>query len=67
MFGNPNSKVFFNRPPGYKVFIELEPNPYKKGWKICFQFLNNYLEFDDQKIVNFIGETLTFTLQLMKT
>ena len=55
-----------HKKPGYKVFSEPETIHYKK---INNSFLNNitfYLEDNNNEEVNFIGETLIFTLQMIK-
>ena len=52
--------------PGYKVFFELETIHYKKINKSVLNTITFYLEDDINKEVNFNGETLTFTLQMIK-
>ena len=54
-----------DKPSGYKVFCEPETIHYKK---INESVLNTifFLEDDNNKIVDFNGETLTFTLQMIK-
>ena len=55
-----------DRPSGYKVFCQPEIIHYKK---INYSVLNTitfYLEDDNYEEVNFNGETLTFTLQMIK-
>ena len=52
--------------PGYKVFSEPETNHYKKINKSVLNTITFYLEDDNNKEVNFNGETLTFTLQMIK-
>ena len=52
--------------PGYKVFSEPETIHYKKINKSVLNAITIYLEDNDHKEVNFNGETLTFTLQMIK-
>ena len=52
--------------PGYKIFSEPETIHYKKINKPVLNTITLYLEDDNNKIVDFNGETLTFTLQMMK-
>ena len=52
--------------PGYKVFSEPETIHYKKINKSVLNTINFYLEDDNNKEVDFNGETLTFTLQMIK-
>ena len=52
--------------PGYKVFSEPETIHYKKINKSVLNTITFYLEDDSDKEVNFNGETLTFTLQMIK-
>ena len=52
--------------PGYKVFSEPETIHYKKINKSVLNTVTFYLEDNDHKEVDFNGETLTFTLQLIK-
>ena len=53
--------------PGYKVFCEPETIHYKKINKSVLNTISFYLEDDNNKEVNFHGEALTFTLQMIKT
>ena len=53
-----------DKPPGYKVFCE--PGTIKKINKSVLITITFYLENDDHEEVNFNGETLNFTLQMMK-
>ena len=55
-----------DKPAGYKVFCEPETIHYKKINKTVLNTLTFYLEDDDNEEVNFNGETLTFTLQMIK-
>ena len=52
--------------PGYKVFCEPETIHYKKINKSVLNTITFYLEDNDRKEVNFNGETLTFTLPMIK-
>ena len=52
--------------PGYKVFCEPETIHYKKINKSVLNTVTYYLEDKDHKEVDFNGETLTFTLQMIK-
>ena len=52
--------------PGYKVFCEPETIHYKKINKSVLNTITNYLEDHNNKEVNFNGETLSFTLQMIK-
>ena len=52
--------------PGYKIFSEPETIKYKKINKSVLNTITFYLENDNDKEVNFNGETLTFTLQTIK-
>ena len=55
-----------DKPSGYKIFSEPETIHYKKINKSVLNTKTFYLEDDDNKEVNFNGETLTFTLQMIK-
>ena len=55
-----------DKKPGYKVFVEPETIHYKKINKSVLNTITFYLEDDNNKVVNFNGETLTFTLQMIK-
>ena len=52
--------------PGYKVFSEPETIHYKKINKSILNTITFYLEDDNNEEVDFNGETLTFTLQMIK-
>ena len=56
-----------DKPSGYKVFSEPETIHYKEINKSVLNTKTFYLEDDNNEVVNSIGETLTFTLQLIKT
>ena len=55
-----------DKKPGYKVFSEPETIHYKKINKLVLNTITFYLEDDNNKVVDFNGETLTFTLQMIK-
>ena len=55
-----------DKKTGYKVFYEPETIHYKKLNKSVLNTITFYLEDDDNKVVDFNGETLTFTLQMIK-
>ena len=52
--------------PGYKVFCEPRTIHYKKINKYVLNTITIYLEDDNNEEVDFNGETLTFTLQMIK-
>ena len=54
-----------DKKPGYKVFCEPETNHYKIN-KSVLNTITFYLEDDNNNEVDFNGETLTFTLQMIK-
>ena len=55
-----------DKPAGYKVFSEPETIYYKKINESVLNTITFYLEDDNNEEVNFNGETLTFTLQMMQ-
>ena len=55
-----------DKPSGYKVFCEPEKILYKKINKSVLNKLTFYLEDNNNKVVDFNQETMTFTLQLIK-
>ena len=55
-----------DKPAGYKIFSEPETIHYKKINKSVLNTITFYLEDDNNKEVNFNGETLTFTIQTIK-
>ena len=57
---------FCDKLPGYKVFCKLETIHYKKINRSVLNTITFYLEDDSNEEVNINGETLTFTLQMMK-
>ena len=56
-----------DKPSGYKVFSEPETIHYKKINKSVLNTITFYLEDDDNEVVNFNGETMTFTLQMIQS
>ena len=55
-----------DKPSGFKIFSEPETIHYKKINKSVLNTIMFYLEDDNNKEVDFNGETLTFTLQMIK-
>ena len=55
-----------NKPSGYKIFSEPETIHYKKINISVLNTITFYLEDDNNEEVDFNGETLTFTLQMIK-
>ena len=55
-----------DKPIGYKVFCEPETIHYRKVNESVLNTITFYLEDDNNEDVNSNGETLTFTLQMMK-
>ena len=55
-----------DKPAGYKVFCEPETIHYKKINKSVLNTITFYLEDDNNEVVDFNGETLTFTLQMIE-
>ena len=55
-----------DKPSGYKIFCEPETIHYKKINKSVLNTIMFYLEDDNNKEVDFNGETLIFTLQMIK-
>ena len=60
------SSFVLDKPSGYKVFCQPETIHYKKINKSVLKTITFYLEDDNNKVVDFNGQTLTFTLQLIK-
>ena len=56
----------FDKKPGYKVFSEPETIHYKKINKSVLKTITFFLKDDNNKVVDFNQETLTFTLQMIK-
>ena len=55
-----------DKKPGYKVFCEPETIYYKKINKSILNTITFYSEDENNKVVDFNGEILTFTLQMIK-
>ena len=55
-----------DKPSGYKILCDPETIHYKKLNKSVLNTITFYLEDDNNEVVNFNGETLTFTLQMIK-
>ena len=55
-----------DKPSGYKVFCQPETIHFKKINKSVLNTITFYLEDDNNEEVDFNGETLTFTLQMIK-
>ena len=55
-----------DKPSWYKVFFQRQTIPYEKMNKFVLNTITFYLEDDNNKEVNFKGQTLTFTLQMTK-
>ena len=55
-----------DKPSGYKVFCVPETIHYKKINKSVLNTISFYLEDNNHKEVDINGETLTFTLQMIK-
>ena len=55
-----------DKPSGYKVISEPQTIHYKKLNKSVWNTITFYLEDDKNEEVDFNGETLTFTLQMIK-
>ena len=53
-------------PPGHKIIKEPRVKLFKKVNKSVLSHITFYFEDDDYKPVDFHGETITFTCQLMK-
>ena len=55
-----------NKPSGYKLFCEPETINYTKRNKSVLNTITFYPEEDNLEEVDFNGETLTFTIQIVK-
>ena len=55
-----------DKPSGYKIFCQPETIHYKKTNKSVLNTITFYLEDDNNEEADFNGETLTFTLQMIK-
>ena len=53
-------------PPGHKIYKEPRVKLFKKINKSVLSHINFYIEDDDYKPIDFIGETISFTSQLIK-
>ena len=58
--------LVLDKKPGYKVFSEPETIHYKKLNNSVLNTIKIYLEDEDHQEVDFNGEMLTFTLQMIK-
>ena len=54
-------------PPAYKIYKEPRIKLFKKTNKSVLSHITFYFEDDDHKAVDFNGETISFTCQLIKT
>ena len=54
------------RPPGHKIYKEPKVKLFKKTNKSVLYHITFYIEDDDYKGVDFNGETISFTCQLIK-
>ena len=55
-----------DQPPNHKIYREPKVKLFKKINKSVLSHITFYLEDDDYKAVDFIGETISFTCQLIK-
>ena len=55
-----------DKPAGYKVFCKPGTIHYKKVNKSVLNSISFYLNDDDNEEFDFNGETMTFTLQMIK-
>ena len=55
-----------DQPPGYKIYKEPKVKLFKKINKSVLSHITFYFEDDDYKAVDFNGETISFTCQLIK-
>ena len=53
-------------PPGHKIYKEPRVKLFEKINKSVLSHINFYFEDDDHKAVDFNGETISFTCQLVK-
>ena len=58
--------IVLDKPSGYKVYCEPETVHFKKINKSVLNTTTFYLEDDNNQEVDFNGEKLTFTLQMIK-
>ena len=63
----PNLYSFaLSSPPGHKLYKEPRIKLFKKVNKSIVSHITFFFEDDDYKAVDFIGETISFTCQLIK-
>ena len=55
-----------DQPPGHKIYKEPKVKLFKKVNKSVLSHINFYFEDDDHKPVDFNGERISFTCQLIK-
>ena len=55
-----------DQPPGHKIYKEPKVKLFKKLNKSVLSHISFYFEYDDHKLVDFNGETISFTCQLIK-
>ena len=53
-------------PPGQKIYKKLRVKHFRKTNKSIVSHIKFYFEDDDHKSVDFNGETISFTCQLIK-
>ena len=55
-----------DKPPGHKIYKDFRIKLFQKINKPLLSHITFYLEDDDHKSVDFNGETISFTCQLVK-
>ena len=55
-----------DQPPGHKIYKEPKVKLFEKVNKSVLSHINFYFQHDDHKPVDFNGETISFTCQLIK-
>ena len=55
-----------DKPPGHKIYKEPKVKLFEKVNKSVISHINFYFEDDDHKPVDFNGETISFTCQIIK-
>ena len=55
-----------DKPPGHKIHHTTQINFFKKIKRSVLSHITFYIEYDDHKPVDFNGETINFTCQLIK-
>ena len=55
-----------DQPPGHRIYKEPKVKLFKKINKSVLSHITFYFEDDDYKVVDFYGETISFTCQLIK-